>query len=403
MEPKGARGAPPANRRREEPDLDFNLPQELEILRKMVRDFVNDRLQPISEKVEEEDEIPPEIIREMAELGFFGLPFPEEYGGGGMGELGMAVLLEELGATSAAFSNVLAPHVELAGMSILFGGTEEQKKKYLPPMCAGEKIACFALTEPNAGSDAANLATRAERRGDRYIINGSKIWITNGNIADIIIVYALTDPALRARGGITAFIVEKDFPGFKVGKVDRKMGLRGSHTAELIFENMEVPAENVLGEVGMGFITAMKALDMGRIGLAAGAVGATQKLLEMSIQWANTRVQFGRPIAENQAIQWMLVDMAIGAHAGRLMTYHAAWKADQGLRVSREAAMVKTFCSELANRAADLAVQIHGGIGYMKEYPLERAYRDARILKIYEGTNEIQRLVIARDLLKAGK
>ncbi|HHY94696.1 MAG TPA: acyl-CoA dehydrogenase [Firmicutes bacterium] len=383
--------------------MDFSLPQELEILRKMVRDFVNDRLQPISEKVEEEDEIPPEVVQEMAELGFFGLPFPEEYGGGGLGELGMCVALEELGATNAAFSNLIAPHVELAGMSILLGGTEEQKRKYLPPMCAGEKIACFGLTEANAGSDAANLATRAERRGDKYIINGSKIWITNGNIADIIVAFALTDPSLRARGGITAFIVEKDFPGFKVGKIDRKMGLRGSHTAELIFQDCEVPVENVLGEVGMGFITAMKALDMGRVGLAAGAVGAAEKLLEMSIQWANTRVQFGRPIGENQAIQWMLVDMAVDIYAGRLMTYNAAWKIDQGLRSSREAAMAKTFCSELANKAADLAIQIHGGIGYMKEYSLERAYRDARILKIYEGTNEIQRVVIARDLLKAGK
>lgn len=383
--------------------MDFELPQELEILRKMVRDFVNDRLQPISEKVEEEDEIPPEIVREMAELGFFGLPFPEEYGGGGLGELGMCVALEELGATNAGFSNLVAPHVELACMAIYLGGTEEQKRKYLPPMCAGEKIGCFALTEPNAGSDAANLSTRAERHGDKYVLNGNKIWITNGNIADVAVVFALTDADKRAKGGITAFIVEKGFPGFRVGKVDRKMGLRGSHTAELIFENCEVPAENVLGEVGTGFLIAMKTLDVGRVGLAAGAVGAAQKLMEMSIQWANTRVQFGRPIGENQAIQWMLTDMAIGIHAGRLMTYHAAWKLDRGLRASREAAMAKTFCSELANRVADMAIQIHGGIGYMKEYPLERAYRDARILKIYEGTNEVQRMVIARDLLKAGR
>jgi acyl-CoA dehydrogenase len=383
--------------------MDFSIPQEYEILRKMVRDYVVERLDPISLKVEEEDEIPAEIIREMGELGFFGLPFPEEYGGGGVGKLGYALFLEELGAASACFSNLVAPHVGLAASSIMIGGTEGQKRQYLPSMCAGERIGCFALTEPNAGSDAGNLETTAVKKGDRWIINGSKNWITNGPISDIIICYALTDRNLRARGGITAFIVEKGFPGYKVGAIDVKMGLRGSHTCQLHFEDCEVPAENVLGEVGMGFLVAMQVLDGGRIGLAAGAVGGAQRLLELSIQWANTRIQFGQPIGNNQAIQWLLADMAMEIQAARMMTYHAAWKYEQGMRVSREAAMVKAYASEMACRVADRAVQVHGGIGYMREYPIERAYRDTRILKIYEGTNEIQRLIIARDLLKVGR
>ena len=382
--------------------MDFTIPQEYEILRKMVRDFVVERLDPISQKVEEEDEIPPEIIREMAELGFFGLPFPEEYGGSGISKLGYALFLEELGASSACFSNIVAPHVSLAASSIYIGGAEAQKQRYLPAMCAGEKLGAFALTEPNAGSDAANLETRAEKKGDKWVLNGTKNWITNGSIADVVIVYALTDKNLRARGGVTAFIVEKGFPGFKVGSIDVKMGLRGSHTAQLLFENCEVPEENVLGEVGMGFLTAMKVLDGGRIGLAAGAVGGAQRLMELSIQWANTRVQFGQPIGNNQAIQWLLADMAMEIQAARLMVYHTAWKYDQGMKITRDAAMVKAYASEMANHVADKAVQIHGGIGYMREYPIERAYRDTRILKIYEGTNEIQRMIIARDLLKVG-
>lgn len=383
--------------------MDFTIPEDLEMLRRTVRDFTRERLWPIAKKVEDEDEIPAAVIKEMAELGFFGLPFPEEYDGVGVGELGYCLAMEELGAVNAAFGNLIGAHTGIGAMSIYLGGTEEQKRVYLPPLCRGEKIAAFALTEPNAGSDAAAIQTTARREGDKYILNGSKIWITNGSIADVIIVYAVTDKNLGAKGGVTAFIVEKGFPGFRVGKIDEKMGLRGSHTAELIFEDCEVPAENALGQIGLGFIVAMQVLDCGRIGLAAGAVGGAQRLLEMSIEWANQRVQFGKPIAEQQAIQWMLAEMATEIHAARLMTYHAAWKLDQGQRVSREAAMVKLYASEMACGVADKAVQIHGGIGYMKEHSIERAYRDTRILKIYEGTNEIQRLVIARDLLKAGK
>ncbi|MEW6082118.1 MAG: acyl-CoA dehydrogenase family protein [Bacillota bacterium] len=383
--------------------MDFSLPEEVEMLRRMVRDYVKKRLEPLVQWVEEEDEIPGEIVREMAQMGFFGLPFPEEYDGAGVGELGYCVVMEELAAVNSAYGNLIGAHTGIAACSIFLDGTEEQKTRYLKPMCRGEEIGAFALTEPNAGSDAAAIETSARREGDRYYLNGSKIWITNGDIADVVVVFAVTDKSLGPRGGVSAFIVEKAFPGFQVGTVDRKMGLRGSHTAELVFNECEVPRENVLGEVGSGFLTAMKALDFGRIGLAAGALGAAQKALEMSIQWARQRVQFGKPIAEFQAIQWMLADMAVQIHAARLMTYHAASLVDAGQKVSREAAMVKLFASEMANKVIDKALQIHGGTGYMKEYSLERMYRDARILPIYEGTNEIQRMVIARDLLKAGK
>ncbi len=383
--------------------MDFTMPKELELVVQGVRDFVRQRLAPITEQVEENDDITAEIVAEIAEMGLFGLPFPEKYGGAGLGELGYAMILEELGAVNAAFGNLIGAHTGIGSMSIYLGGAEEQKTRYLPPLCAGEKIAAFALTEPQAGSDAAAIRTTAVRKGEHYVLNGSKIWITNGPIADVVIVYAVTDKNLGVKGGVTGFIVEKGFPGFSVGKIDRKMGLRGSHTAELVFQDCEVPEENVLGQVGMGFLTAMSALDAGRIGLAAGAVGGAQKMMEASIEWANTRVQFGKPIGEQQAIQWMLAEMATMIHAARLMTYEAAWKLDHGMKVWREAAMVKLFASETACKIADMTVQIHGGMGYMKEMPIERMYRDSRILKIYEGTNEIQKLIIARDLLKTGK
>jgi len=383
--------------------MDFSLSPELKMIRQMVSDFVAERLQPLVMQVEEEDRIPPEIIEEMAELGFFGLPFPEEYGGAGLGELGYVMAMEEMGAVNAAYGNIIGAHTGIGAMAIYLDGTEEQRNKYMPGLCSGENIAAFALTEPGAGSDAAAIQTTAVKQGTNYILNGRKQWITNGNIAGIIIVFAVTDKSLGARGGVSAFIVENTYKGLSIGKIDEKMGLRGSHTCEVVLEDCVVPEENVLGDVGLGFVTAMKTLDCGRVGLAGGAVGSSQYLLELCIDWAKQRVQFGKPIGENQAIQWMLADMATEIHAARLMTYHAAWKLDQGEKVSREAAMVKLYASEVANRIADKAVQIHGGMGYMKEHVVERYYRDARILPIYEGTNEIQRLVIARDLLRKGK
>jgi len=382
--------------------MDFDIPDELALLARTVRDFVETRLQPIEKQVEDSDGIPDEIVREMAALGFFGLPFPEEYGGAGAGDLGYCLALEQFGRTSAAYSNLIGAHTSIGSMSIYLGGTEEQKRRYLPDLTAGRKIAAFSLTEPSSGSDAASIQTTARKDGGRWLLSGTKIWVTNGPIADVVVVYAANDRAKGARGGITAFIVEKGFKGFRVGKVDEKMGLHGSKTGELIFEDCEVPEENVLGgEVGAGFRTALGALDIGRVSLSAGAVGTSQYLLELGIAHAKRRKQFGQPIASNQAIQWMLADSAVEIHAARLMVYDAAAKLDRGIRVSREAAMVKVYASELANRVADRVLQIHGGMGYMKDSPVERAYRDARILRIYEGTSEVQRMIIAEDLLKA--
>ena len=382
--------------------MDFDIPDELALLARTVRDFVETRLQPIEKQVEDRDEIPDEIVREMAGLGFFGLPFPEEYGGAGAGDLGYCLALEQFGRTSAAFSNLIGAHTSIGSMSIYLGGTDEQKRRYLPDLTAGRKIAAFSLTEPSSGSDAASIQTTARKDGGRWLLSGTKIWVTNGPIADVVVVYAANDRTRGARGGITAFIVEKGFKGFRVGKVDEKMGLHGSKTGELIFEDCEVPEENVLGgEVGAGFRTALGALDIGRVSLSAGAVGTSQYLLELAVAHAKRRKQFGQPIAANQAIQWMLADSAVEIHAARLMVYDAAAKLDRGIRVSREAAMVKVYASELANRVADRVLQIHGGMGYMKDSPVERAYRDARILRIYEGTSEVQRMIIAEDLLKA--
>ena len=381
--------------------MNFDVPEELQLLGKTVRAFVEERLRPIEKQVEDEDKIPDAVMKEMAALGFFGLPIPEEYGGVGAGDLGYCIALEQFGRTSAAFSNVIGAHTSIGSMSILLGGTDDQKRRYLPDLAAGRKIAAFSLTEPSSGSDAASIQTTAAKRGEHWILNGTKIWVTNGPIADVVVVYAASDRSKGARGGISAFIVEKGFPGFRVGKVDEKMGLRGSYTAELIFEDCEVPEANVLGgQIGSGFRTALGALDVGRISLAAGAVGSSQHLLESAIEHSKRRTQFGKPIAANQAIQWMLADSAVEIHAARLMVYDAAWKLDSGKRASLEAAMVKVYASEMAGRVVDRVLQIHGGMGYMKESPVERAYRDARILRIYEGTSEVQRMIIAEELLK---
>ena len=381
--------------------MDFDLPDELVLLGRTVRDFVDERLRPIEQQVEEEGRIPPALIAEMGGLGFFGLPFPEAYGGAGAGDLGYCVALEEFGRTSAAFSNLIGAHTSIGSMAIYLGGTEDQKLRYLPDLAAGRKIAAFSLTEASSGSDAASIQTSAVKRGDSWVLNGTKIWVTNGPISDVVVAFAANDRSKGARGGISAFIVEKGFPGFRVGRIDDKMGLRGSDTAELIFQDCAVPEANVLGgTIGSGFKTALGALDVGRVSLAAGAVGSSQHLLELAIEHSKRRVQFGAPIAANQAIQWMLADSAVEIHAARLMVYDAASKLDRGLRVSTEAAMVKVYASEMANRVVDRVLQIFGGMGYMKGSPVERAYRDARILRIYEGTSEVQRMVIAEGLLK---
>jgi acyl-CoA dehydrogenase len=377
--------------------MDFTFPDDIKMLQRTVRDYVRDRLMPLAKQVEEEDRVPDEVLREMMELGLFSVPLPEEYGGGGMGELAYCVIMEELGAVNAAYSNIIGAHCGLCGMAISLG-SNDLKQRYLPDMATGVRLGAFCLTEPNAGSDAAHIRTQARREGDEYILNGSKLWVTNGPIADIYTVFASTDSERGAKG-VTAFVVDRTSPGLEIGRIDEKMGLRGSKTSEIFFHDCRVPACNVIGEEGRGFAVAMQTLDGARISLSASCVGQAQAALDLSVQWSRQRMQFGRPISSNQAVQWMLADSEIDIHAGRMMVYHAAWKIDSGLRASHEAAVVKAYCSEMCNRVIDRAVQVHGGMGYMKEFQIERFYRDARILRIYEGTSEVQRMIIAEDLL----
>ncbi|MBD3287855.1 acyl-CoA dehydrogenase [candidate division KSB1 bacterium] len=382
--------------------MDFSLSEELTMLRDMARKFTDQEIKPQADAIDRDGDIPESLIKQMAELGFFGICFPEEYGGVGAGELGYCIVSEEVSRGSASITVLLGAHASIGAMSIYLDGTEEQRKKYLTPLSTGENIAAFALTEPNAGSDAAAIETTAVKDGNEFVINGRKIYISNGSIADTIIVFAVTDKALGAHGGVTAFIVEANLPGYKVVRDEDKMGIRGSHTSELLFEEMRVPAENVLGRYGAGFLTAMKALDRGRLGLGAGCLGAAKEVLDMSAQHAKERKQFGKSIADNQAIQWMLSDMCSDIYAMESIVYRTAWMCDQGMKFSRQSAIVKTFCSEKADEIIHKAIQIHGGIGYMKDFPLERMYRDSRINLIFEGTNEIQRMIIARDILKKG-
>ncbi len=383
--------------------MDFSFPKEYELLRRMIREFAENEVAPIAEEIDAEEKVPMDVIRKAGELGLMGVPFPQEYGGAGAGEIGYCILMEELNKVCASTATIIGAHTGIGAMAIYLDGTPEQKEKYLKPLARGEKIAAFALTEPNAGSDAAAIQTRAVRDGDNFILNGSKIWITNGDIADIVTVFAVTDPALGARGGVTAFIVEKDFPGYRVGTKETKMGIRGSSTAEIIFEDCVVPKENVLGQFGAGFLTALKTLDVGRISLGAGALGGSLAALELAMDFAKNRYQFGQPIAQKQAIQWMIADMATEIEALRSLVYRTAWMMDTG-KLGREfstmSAMCKLFGSEVLGRCVDKCVQIHGGMGYMKEYPVERMYRDARITRIFEGTNEVQRLVIATNLFR---
>jgi len=384
--------------------MDYELPEAMRLMVDTVRRFVKKDLEPISQKVEEEDRIPDNVVQTMRELGLFGLSIPEAYGGLELGVLGECLVYEELSKVNACFRTRIGTNNGIGSQGIVIDGTEEQKQTYLPRLASGEWIGCFGLSEPEAGSDAANVQTTAEQKGDVWILNGRKHFITNGDIADLATIFAVTDKSKRARGGITAFLVEKSYPGFFVGAIERKMGMRGSHTCELIFDGCEVPVGNVVGGssmIGHGFKTAMKVLDKGRLTMGASALGSAQRLLELSLDYAKQRVQFGQPIADFQAIRFMLADMATQIYAGRQMLYHAAWLRDQkGTAVIKEASMVKLFCTEMAGRVADVAVQIHGGMGYMKDFPVERYYRDLRLTRIYEGTSEIQRLVISRELLR---
>jgi alkylation response protein AidB-like acyl-CoA dehydrogenase len=382
--------------------MDFTFSEEQRMIRDMARKFVASEVKPLADRIDREEEIPKELIRKIAEQGFLGICFPEEYGGVAAGEIGYSIMLEEFSRACASVTTFIGAHVSIGVMSIYLTGSEEQKKRYLPSLCAGEKIAAFAITEPEAGSDASNIKTVAMKDGDSFLINGGKIYITNGGIADVIVIFANVSKEGGGRSGITAFIVETDTPGFRVVAEEEKMGIRGTSTAELRFEDMRVPEGNVLGRIGFGFLVAMKVLDIGRLSLAAGCLGAAKEALELSTSYAKQRVQFGKPIASNQAIQWMLADMATEIFAMESLVYRAAWMKDQGMKIGRVAAMAKLFCSEALDRIIDRAVQIHGGMGYIRKYPIERMYRDSRINRIFEGTNEIQRMIIAHDILKRG-
>ena len=380
--------------------MDFTLPKEYQLFRRMVREFTRREVRPLATIIDREHRVPLETITKAAKLGLMGVPFPQKYGGMGAGELGYCILMEEINRACTSTATVIGAHTGIGAMSIYLDGTEVQKQTFLRPLAQGDKIGAFALTEPGAGSDAAAIKTTAVRNGGQYILNGTKIFITNGDIADIVTVMAVTDPALGAHGGVTAFIVEKGTPGFSVGTLENKMGIRGSTTAELIFESCAVPADNVLGQFGAGFITFMKALDIGRASLGAACLGGAQAVLDAAIQWAKVREQFGKPIAQRQSVHFMIADMATEIEALRSLIYRTAWLIDTGQPHTREAAMCKLYGSEVASRCTTQALQIMGSMGYSRDYWMERAFRDARIAEIYEGTSEIQRIVIASNLFR---
>ncbi|MBU4563645.1 MAG: acyl-CoA dehydrogenase family protein [Proteobacteria bacterium] len=382
----------------------YAISDEVKMMLETVRRFRLQDLEPIWQQVDEEDRMPEEVVQKMRELGLFGMATPKDYGGLGLTALEEAMVQEELSKSAGCFRSRIAGTNGIGCQGIVIDGTEEQKSKYLPKFASGEWTAAFAMTEPDAGSDAASIKTKAELKGDHWVLNGTKQFITNGPSANLITVMAVTDPEKRARGGITAFLVENTFPGFKRGAVDSGMGLRGNPTCQLIFDDCIVPRENVIGGdkmIGSGFKTAMRIMDKGRLFIAAHALGGAQRCLELAAEYAKTRVQFGKPIAEFQLIQGMLAEMATDVHASRQMLYHTAWLRDKfGTQVLKEASMVKLFCTEAALRVVNKAVQIHGGYGWQKGYHVERFYRDLRLLTIFEGTSEIQKVVISRELLK---
>jgi acyl-CoA dehydrogenase len=377
--------------------MDFRLDEDILLLKENIRQFIEEQIDPFSMQIEDEDHIPESIINLSKEIGLFGLSIPERYGGLGIGMVGKCALYEEIGKTHNGYTTLIGAHTGIGTVGIVEMGNEMQKEKYLPDMASGNRIGAFALTEPAAGSHATNLKMTAVKNGDKYILNGTKHYITNADVADIFTVMAVTDKDKGAKG-ITSFIVEKDFPGFRVGSLERKMGLRGSHSAELFFEDCEVPAENVLGDVGQGYVNALKILANGRAGLAARNLGSCQYLLDLSTKYATEREQFNVPIIDHQAVSHMIAEMAMEIEALRSFTYRVAWMVDQKEKIIKEAAMLKLYGSEVYNRIADKAVQIHGGMGYMKDYPVERFYRDARITRIYEGTSEIQKNIITGQL-----
>jgi len=377
--------------------LDFNLTAEQKLFQKTIREFCEKEIKPIASKIDQEEYFSKDLYKKMGQMGLMGMTVPQDYGGAGIDRVSYMIALEEISRICGSTGLTVEAHNSLGVGHIYEHGTEKQRKKYLPKLCSGEGFAAWALTEPNAGSDAASTQTTAVLKGNEWVINGTKQFITTGDLADVTIVMSKTDKDKGAKG-ISAILVEKDTPGFKVGQLEDKLGLRGSHTAELIFEDCRVPKENLLGEPGLGFVGAMNILDRGRTAIGAMSVGIAQAALEDSIEYAKQRQQFGKPIGKFQAIQWMIADIATEVEAARLLVHRAAYMEDQGVRFTKEASMAKLFASEMAMRATVKAIQIFGGYGYTREYPVERYYRDIKLCCIGEGTSEVQRMVIARQL-----
>ena len=379
--------------------MDLKLSEEQRLLQEMVSDFAKNEVVPKAEHIDRSGEFPQEIIKKAGELGLMGVEVPTEWEGAGMDALCYAIVIEELSAANAGVGVIVSAHNSLCVSPIMKFGTDAQKEKYLKPLARGELIGCLGLTEPMAGSDAAAVKTKAELKGDKWILNGTKLFITNGKEAGVSVILARTedDPTHR---GLSAFIVPKGAPGFSLGKEEEKLGIHGSSTMELIFENCEIPKDHLLGARGKGFGVAMYTLDGGRIGIAAQAVGIARAAYEASVGFAKERFQFGKPIASFQAIQWMVANMATEIDAARLLVWRSAWMKLEGMSYSQESAMAKLYAAEVAQRAVVDAVQVHGGYGYMKDYPVERYYRDAKITSIYEGTSEVQRIIIANNIFK---
>jgi len=379
--------------------VDFELTEDQKMLKTMVHDFAIRELEPIAAQIDEEARFPAESVKKMAELGLMGIPFPEKYGGSGGKSLDFCIVIEEIAYACFTTAGILADTAGLAGLPLYRFGNEEQRQRFVVPVAKGEKLACFALTEANAGSDVASLETTATCQNGGYVLNGTKSFVTNGNEADIAVVFATIDKSLRHKG-ITTFIIEKDTPGFSVGKHENKLGYRGSSTVELIFDNCFVPEKNRLGDEGQGFRIALEAIDSSRSTIGAQALGVAQAAFDKSLSYAKERQQFGQLIVNFQAIQWFLADMNTYLDAARLLVCRAAWLEDQGLPFVREAAMAKLYASEISSFVTNKAIQIYGGYGYVKDYPIERYFRDAKITEIYEGTSEMQRMTIARILIR---
>jgi len=394
--------------------IEFEFTADQEAFRSAARSFIQKEIAPVVEAMDEKEEFPEKTVRRMQEEGYFGIPVPEEYGGLGLGKVGYCIFLEELGKVDASHSAIVAAHTSLGGSPILYYGTEEQKQRWLAPASKGEKLLAFSLTEPGSGSDSGAVQTTAVKDGNDWVIHGNKIYVTNGREASTIVVLAGNDVKLGPSGGVTAFLIDTNLPGFSIGRCEKKMGLHGTSTAELILDHVRLGPECVLGEVGKGFHVAMTALDVGRVSLGAASLGGMQAACTQAMEFAKNRTQFGLPISEYEAIQFKLADMAMRIHALRLMVYQAAahqdrmgtdpkaWSRLERYNKTREAAIVKCLGSEWASEVIDEALQIHGGIGYIRGTPIERAYRDARISEIFEGTNEIQRVVVSRDILGRG-